>query len=79
MVDRRQHVRAYPISASSLSPTGTQTVRIRLGGDDFVDPHSVRLQFTIVNGDGAHELSTMAGPWCFWGQVYLRSVGLPFR
>jgi hypothetical protein len=75
IVDRRQPARAYPTSASSLSVNGTRTVRIRLGGDEFVDPQSIRLQFTIVNGDGARRLSTTGGPWCFWGQVYLRSGG----
>ena len=75
IVDRRQHLRAYPTSASSLSPNGTRVVRIRLGGDDFVDPQSVRLQFTIVNHDTARNLGTLAGPWCFWSQVYLRSGG----
>ena len=75
IVDRRQHVRAYPTSASSLSVNGTRTVRIRLGGDEFVDPHSIRLQFTIVNGDGTRALLAQGGPWCFWQQVYLRSGG----
>ena len=75
IVDRRQHARAYPTSASSLSVTRTRTVRIRLGGDEFVDPQSIRLQLTIVNGDGARRLLTTGGPWCFWGQVYLRSGG----
>ena len=75
IVDRRQHVRAYPTSASSLSVNGTRTVRIRLGGDEFVDPQSIRLQFTIVNGDATRRLVTIGGPWCFWQQVYLRSGG----
>ena len=75
VTDRRQHVRAYPTSASSLSPNGTRVVRLRLGGDDFVDPHSVRLQFTIVNNDTTLRLITTGGPWVFWSQVYLRSGG----
>ena len=73
IIDRRQHVRAYPTSASSLSVNGTRTVRIRLGGDEFVDPQSIRLQFTILNGDATRRLVCTGGPWCFWGQVYLRS------
>ena len=65
IVDRRQHVRAYPTSASSLSVNGTRTVRIRLGGDEFVDPQSIRLQFTIVNGDATRRLVTTGGPGVF--------------
>ena len=76
VVDRRQHVRAYPTSASTLTPTGTRTVRIRLGGDDFVDASSVRLQYTINNLDGAKNLVPFCGPWGAWSQVYLRSNGV---
>ena len=76
ITDRRQHARAYPTSASSLSPTGTRVVRLRLGGDDFIDPQSVRLQFAIVNHDTTLTMRTTGGPWCFWSQVYLRSGGV---
>ena len=62
VVDRRQHVRAYPTSASTLTPTGTRTCRIRLGGDDFVDASSVRLMYTIQNLDPANPLVPLAGP-----------------
>ena len=75
VTDRRQHARAYPTSASTLSPTGTRTVRIRLGGDDFIDPHSVRLQYTIVNGDTVNPLTPVCGPWGMWGQLFERSNG----
>ena len=44
MVDRRQHVRFYPTSASSLSLIGTKTFRIRMGGEEFIDPSPIRLQ-----------------------------------
>jgi hypothetical protein len=77
VVDRRQHVRAYPTSASTLTPTGTRTARIRLGGDDFVDASSVRLQYTITNNGGAGAVLTpYTGPWGAWSQVYLRSNGV---
>ena len=79
-VDRRQHVRAYPTSASTLSPNGTRTVRIRLGGDDFVDSHSVRIMYTIKENSGTTvpptRLQPLCGPWGAWGQVYLRSNGV---
>ena len=76
VVDRRQHVKAYPTSASSLTPTATRTFRIRLGGDDFVDPSSIRLQYTVRNLDGANPLRPLTGPWGMWSQVYLRSGGV---
>ena len=58
VVDRKQSVRAYPSSASSLSLNGTRTVRIRLGGEGYVDPSSVRLMFRIEN----QEFSSVHGP-----------------
>ena len=76
VVDRRQAVRAYPTSASTLSPTGTRTVRIRLGGDDFVDASSIRLVYTINETGQAHPLVPLSGPWGVWSQVYLRSNGV---
>ena len=76
VVDRRQHVKAYPTSASTLTPTATRTFRIRLGGDDFIDPASLRLQYTVRNLDAAKNLQPVVGPWGMWSQVYLRSGGV---
>ena len=73
VVERKQHCRAYPSSASTLSLAGTRTVRIRLGGEGFIDPTSVRLQYTIVNG-GAW-MRPYTGPWGVWGTVRLLSGG----
>ena len=75
-VDRRQHVRAYPTSASTLTPTGTRTCRIRLGGDDFIDASSVRMQYTITETGGTAALAPLCGPWGAFSQVYLRSNGV---
>jgi hypothetical protein len=76
VTDRRQHVRAYPTSASTLSPTGVRTLRIRLGGDDFVDAQSVRIMYTINETGGSHPLSPVTGPWGQISQIYLRSNGV---
>ena len=76
VVDRKQHVRAYPSSASSLSLTGTKTVRIRLGGEDFIDPSSIRLQFTIKNDEASKAMRPTTGPWGCWGIVRLSSNGV---
>ena len=76
VVDRKQHCRAYPTSASSLSINGTRTVRLRLGGEDFIDPSSIRILMTITNNDGTKTLKPTCGPWGMWQQVYLRSGGV---
>ena len=77
VTDRKQHVRFYPSSASSLSLTGTKTCRIRIGGEDFIDPSSIRLQYTITADDGlVRALIPLTGPWGCWSQVYCRSNGV---
>jgi hypothetical protein len=76
IVDRKQHVRAYPSSASSLSSTGTKTCRIRIGGDDFVDGNSIRVQYTITNLTADKYVRPVTGPWALWQQVYCRSAGV---
>ena len=76
VVDRQQHVRAYPSSATSLSLSGTKTVRIRLGGEGFIDPSSIRLMFTVKNESGSGNLRPFVGPWGCWQQAYLRSNGV---
>jgi hypothetical protein len=52
-------------------------VCLRLGGDAFIDPHSIRLMFTIneTGGQANTALAPSCGPWGAWGQVYLRSSG----
>ena len=75
VVDRKQHCRAYPSSASTLSLTGTRAVRIRLGGEDFIDPSSIRLQYTLDNKDNKW-MRPFTGPWGVWGQVFCRSNGV---
>ena len=51
-------------------------MRIRLGGDDFIDPSSVRLVYTINETAGSAPLTPTSGPWGAWGQFYLRSNGV---
>ena len=75
VIDRKQHKRAYPSSANTLSLTGTKSCRIRLGGEEFIDPKSVRLMFKITEKGGAAALTPLTGPWGCWGQVFLRSGG----
>ena len=76
IVDRKQSCRAFPSSASSLSFGGTRTVRIRIGGEDFIDPSSIRIMFTIKNESGTGTLRPYVGPWGVWQQAFLRSNGV---
>ena len=73
---RKQGVRAYPTSASTLSPAGVRTVRIRLGGNDWFDPASLRLVYTIQNTDANANLCPSCGPWGPFGLVRLLSGGV---
>ena len=75
ITDRKQSCRAYPTSASTLTFTGTRSVRIRIGGEDFIDPSSLRIMFTI-NNTGAGNLAAQTGPWGVWSQAFLRSNGV---
>jgi hypothetical protein len=76
IVDRKTGVHTLPASASSMNFVGgPRESRIRVGGDDFVDANSFRLQYTIVNNDTAKPLVLTTGGWGCLGQVYLRSGG----
>ena len=74
IVDRRTICRAYPTSASTITPTGSKTCRIRLGGDGFVDSGSVRLCYTLTNTDATivnqvltpNPMSPAVGPHGVW-------------
>jgi hypothetical protein len=75
IVDRKQGCRAYPTSASTLVPNGTKSCRIRLGGNDFVDPSTIRLQYNLTNTDASKILCPAVGPWGPFGLVRLLSSG----
>ena len=49
----RASVTYFPTGGNTDSPTGVRLLRFELtaSGDDFLDPGSVRLAFTIVNED----------------------------
>ena len=84
IIDRKTICRAYPTSASTVGPSGTKTVRIRLGGDGFVDSSSVRLCYQLTNTDATmvngvltpNPLSPAVGPHGVWSQVRELSNGV---
>ena len=73
---RRQNCRAFPTSASSLSYTGVRTARIRIGGNDWIDPASVRIFYTVQNTSTTANLCPVCGPWGPFGQVRLMCNGI---
>jgi hypothetical protein len=54
---------------------GTRIFRIRIGGEDFIDPSSIRLQYTIVP-EANKGLTPLTGPWGAWSQIFCRSNGV---
>ena len=74
VVDRKNCVSAYTVSATSVTPTN-RNVTIKLGTDHFIDASSIRLSFSLVNTDSSKNLQPMGGPWCCWANVRLLSQG----
>jgi len=53
----RRSATMYPQGASVLSPTGVNMARITLGGQDlWIDPATIRVQFTVVNNSTTQSL-----------------------
>ena len=75
VVQRKQQTRFYPTSSSTLSPTGVRTVRIRLGGNDFLSP-DIRVVYTLQNLSQTRSLCPVAGPWAPFAQARLLSGGV---
>ncbi len=76
VVARKQGCRAYPTSASTLTPTGTKTVRIRMGGNDFVNPATCRVVYTLRNTSNTAILCPTCGPHGPFGLERLLSNGV---
>ncbi len=75
VTNRKQCCRACPTSASALTPTGTKTCRIKLGGQEFVDPNTIHVVYTLQN-TGTAALCPTVGPWGPFGLVRLLSGGV---
>ena len=47
---------------------GAKIIRIRLTGDGWLDPGSIRLHYTLVNSslNATSNLRTIGGPWSFF-------------
>jgi len=61
-VKDRSSVTYFPTGGNSYSPTGVRLLRFELttNADDFLDPGSVRLAFTLVNNDATNPLRLLS-------------------
>ena len=79
-VTSRRMVSYYTSGAGTFSsPSGVRVIRINLTGlgDCWLDPTTVRLQFTIHNVDtrDKYVLESFSGPHCFFDRVRLLAQG----
>jgi hypothetical protein len=65
----------YPSGASEMSPTGNQVVRVQLTSESFLDPETIRIQFTLANVGAGVSVLPKSGPWCFFSRARLLCSG----
>ena len=72
-ITNRRSVTFFPTGGNEYSPTGVKVIRIVLTGNDWVDPATFRMSFTLNNKDAGagHLLRPLGGPWQFFRRVRL--------
>ena len=65
----------YPTGSSTFSPTGVSVARVQLTSESFLDPETIRIQFTVNNADPALGVAFKTGPWGFWSRIRLLCGG----
>jgi hypothetical protein len=77
-VTNRRQVTFHP-SGSNIYKTnsGTKVLKIQLNGDQWLDPSTVRLMFTLNNDDAdlVKALRPISGPWAFWRRLRVMCGG----
>ena len=74
-VTNRRSVTFHPQGGNSYSPKGVKVIKISLTGDQWLDPSTVKLFFTITNsttladGDNTGLLPLVPGAWGFFRRV----------
>ena len=66
-ITNRRSVSYFPHGGNQYSPTGVKVIKLLLTGDQWLDPSTVRIMFTLnnTNVDAARLLRTLGGPWSF--------------
>ena len=67
----------FPQGGNSYSPSGVKQIRINLSSEyGWLDPQTLRLQFTVVNDTGGNtKLRTISGGWSFVSRARLLCGG----
>ena len=85
-VDRRESCSFFPLGSNIYSAAnGNKVLRIAINSDGFLDPSTVRFNFTLVNNTGAvnftsgpnsgkqdyskKRLRPLSGPWSWWRRM----------
>ena len=63
-ITNRRSVTYFPVGGNQYSTTGVKVIKMLLTGDQWLDPGTVRLQFTLSNQDAnaAKLLRVISGP-----------------
>ena len=76
-ITNRRSVSYYPQGGNSYSPNGVKVIRLQLTGDSWLDPSTLRVVFTLVNGGttAAQKLYPVSGPWSFFRRLRVLAGG----
>ena len=62
-VTDRRSVTFHPQGSNVYKPVqGTKVIKVTMTGDQWLDPSTVQLQYTLVNENAAHPLYLLGGP-----------------
>ena len=66
-VTDRRSVTFHPQGSNVYKPVqGTKVIKVTMTGDQWLDPSTVQLQYTLVNENSTHPLYLLGGPHtCF--------------
>ena len=75
-VQRREFATYFPSGSDTYSSTsGVKVIKIRLSGDTWLDPSTVRVMFDINNTHASDNLTFISGPHCFFRRLRILAGG----
>jgi len=75
-VTARRSVTFHTQGGSDYKPLGVRVIKINMTSDQWLDPSTVKLFFTVQNLDASMALRPkVPGPWCFFRRVRVLVAG----